>query len=87
MACDPVKQCQMCYYNRDGDNDTGTVCRCLVCNMYLCNKCYVKWHPKMEPSDELLFVSIGLVMNYMRRGLVNIGREVVELDGQSWPFK
>ena len=26
-------------------------------------------------------------MNHMRRGLVNIGREVVELDGQSWPFK
>ena len=49
MACDPVKQCQMCYYNRDEDNDTGAVCRCLVCNMYLCNKCYVKWHPKMEP--------------------------------------
>ena len=49
IACDPVKLCQMCYYNRDKNNGTSTVCRCLVCNMYLCNKCYVKWHPKMEP--------------------------------------
>eukprot|EP00956_Cyclotella_meneghiniana_P036177 scaffold122566_cov40-Cyclotella_meneghiniana.AAC.1 len=24
MACDPVKRCQLCYYNQDEDNGTGT---------------------------------------------------------------